>query len=175
MLRAMSDTVRRRAATLRFFAGVALAIVLGCALAAVDLWGGVRALGVGPKLLGVVVVASAALVVSGAVGWVLSWPREERLKRGLVAGGALSATAATLGGGLFAYYAARLGPSGALCHKAACAATREERERLLDEGLGPLFPVIDPAHECIALERERREGRPTEESRAVRAILRCDR
>lgn len=174
MLPAMSETLRRRAATLRFFAGVALAVVLGCALAAVDLWGGVRALGVGPKLLGVIVVTSAALVVSGAVGWVLSWPQEERQKRGLMAGGAVSAIAAGLGGGLFAYYAARLGPSGDLCQKAACAGTREERERLLDEGLGPLFPVIDPAYECIALERERREGRPTEESRAVRALFRCN-
>jgi hypothetical protein len=169
----MSETVRRRSAILRFFAGVALALVLGCALAAVDLWGGVRTLGVGPKLMGALVVAAAALVISGAAGWVLSWPKEERVKRGLVASAALAALAGAVGGGLFAYYVARLAPSADLCRKAACATTREERDRLLDEGLGPLFPVIDPAYECIALEGERREGRSTASSEAMRSTIPC--
>jgi hypothetical protein len=169
----VSDVARRRSSILRFFAGVALLLVLGCMLAAVDLWGGVRTLGVGPELLGVLVVAAAALVVSGAVGWVRSWPQEQRMKRALGALAALSAVGAIVGGGLFAYYVNRLSPSAALCRQAACAATRDERDRLLDEGLGPLFPVIDPASECIALERERREGRQTESSRAWRETVRC--
>jgi len=155
----MSEIVRRRSAVLRFVAGVGLAVLLGCAFAAVDLWGGVRTLGIGPRAFGVLVVASTALVVSGAVGWVLSWPEAERARRAFVAFAALAVVAGVSGGGLFAYYAARLTTSAETCRKAACASSRAERERLLDEGLGPLFPVIDPAHTCIELEDERRKSR----------------
>jgi hypothetical protein len=156
----MSELGRRRSAVLRFVAGVGLAVVLGCAFAAVDLWGGMRTLGIGPRVLGVLVVASTALVVSGAVGWVLSWPEAERARRAFMALAALAVVAGGSGGGLFAYYAARLTTSAETCRKAACASSRAERERLLDEGLGPLFPVIDPDYACIALEDERRKSRP---------------
>lgn len=170
--------IQRRAALIRFWAGVAAIVVLGCAFAAVDLWGGVRAIGVSPRLLGFSMVVAATLVVSGSVGWVRSWPAEERGKRTLFAALGLSAFAALVGGGLTAYYAARLGPSGAICRRAQCAQTRAERGRLLKEGLGPLFPVIDPGYACIELERERRA---LEASNACPTVVlddtpcRCDR
>jgi hypothetical protein len=155
----MSELVRRRSAVLRFVAGVGLAVLLGCAFAAVDLWGGVRTLGIGPRAFGALGIVSAALVVSGAVGWVLSWPEGERPRRVFMAVAALTVVAGVSGGGLFAYYAARLETSAETCRRAGCASTRAERERLLDEGLGPLFPVIDPDYACIALEGERRKSR----------------
>lgn len=149
----------RRSGLLLVIAGVVLSIVLGSLLAAVDLWGGVRSLGVRPRSLGVAFALAASLLGWGAVRWLRSWPAEERVKRGLQAALGLAALAAVLGGGLFAYYAARLRTSDAICARAQCALTRAERDALLDEGLGPLFPVIDPGGICLDLERERRDLR----------------
>ncbi len=163
-----ADVTARGVAIARFVGGVVWIVGLGCAFAAVDLWGGVRALGVGPRFLGISMVLAATLVLSGAVGWVRSWPLEERPRRALVAALALALFAAVGGGGLFAYYAARLRPSAVICGRAQCAATRAERDRRLQEGLGPLFPVIDPAYECVALERERRA---LESSRACPTVV----
>lgn len=136
--------------------GVLGGVFVGCALAAVDLWGGVRALPFGPKGLVAMVVVSGTLIVVGALGWVKTFPAELRLVRSLQALGGAAVLACALGGGLFAYYAQRRLPSGRICASAECATTRAAWEAKLDEGLGPLFPVIDPGSPCLALERERR-------------------
>lgn len=138
-------------------AGIASAIALGCAFAAVDLWGGPRALGIRPRGLAAMIVACAIAILAGAIGWIRSFPREQRLRRGLVALALLAAVGSLSGAGLFAYYAARLEPSDRICLRAQCELVSSERQRILNEGLGPLFPVIDPGSKCLLLERERRE------------------
>lgn len=147
----------RRRGVLLFSIGAAGAVVLGCALAAVDLWGGVRALPVRPRTFAVSAVACAVAIVAGAYLWLRSFPSEQRLLRGAQATGALALLAAVIGGGLFAYGAQRLRRSDEICLRAECATSRREREDLLREGKGPLFPVIDPGFECLRLEKERRD------------------
>ncbi|GEM_PF-3547963 len=134
-------------------------LALGCLFAAVDLWGGIHRLGVSPRTLGGLMLLGAGLLAAGVWRWLGAWPRELRLRRALQATGVLALLAAILGGGLFTYYALRLDVSAEICARAGCESTRASRERLLDEGLGPLFPVIDPAYACIELERQRRELR----------------
>jgi hypothetical protein len=153
------ERARRRSGLWLFAGGVATVLALGGLFAAVDLWGGIHTLGLSPRTLGSAMLLGAALLVAGVWRWLGSWPRELRLRRALQATGALALLATLLGGGLFGYYALRLGVSAEICARADCETTRAGRERLLDEGLGPLFPVIDPAYACIELERQRREHR----------------
>ena len=135
-----------------FGIGVLLLVAFGCVLAAYDLWGGVpRGLA---RPMGALAAFGAVLVVLGAVQWVRASPPGKRLRAALLSGAAAAVLAAGLGGGLFAYYAARLGSSARICRPGREAPLRAARDAALSEGLGPLFPVIDPSFECIAMKRE---------------------
>jgi len=132
--------------------GVLLLVAFGCVLAAYDLWGGVPRGLVRP--MGSVAAFGVLLVIAGAVQWVLAFPSGKRLRTALLSGAAVAVLAAGLGGGLFSYYAVRLDSSARICRPGRKVPLRAAREAALDEGLGPLFPVIDPSHECIEMKRE---------------------
>ena len=135
-----------------FFTGVAALITFGSVYAAYDLWGGV------PRNLWRVMQALAVLALSGTivggVRWIKSWPSEARLKASLRAVAVLGTLAALVGLGLFTYYVERRAPSRRICSKAQLTESLSERKKLLREGLGPLFPVIDPDSTCTELKRE---------------------
>lgn len=143
---------QRTRAALLFFAGVGAIVAFGSVYAAYDLWGGVpRGLW---RLMQGLVAAGVIGVGLGGVRWVRSWPEDQRLRATLRAALVLAVLAAAIGGALFTYYVERRGPSRAICLPAAFAPTLAERQERLAEGLGPLFPVIDPDSECLGLKRE---------------------
>src|SRR5688572_26834638 len=146
-------TARRRMFAGVFTVGVLLAIGFCCLLAAYDLWGGV------PRqwwpLARWLARGAALCVVTGGIGWLLAWPAGERLRAAMRAGIGLLVLAALGGAALWFHYAARWKTSRLVCAPALIASTRAEREAALREGLGPLFPIIDPHDSCLQLERER--------------------
>jgi len=143
---------RRFLAIMSFALGVLLLVAFGCVLAAYDIWGGVPRGLVRP--MGAVAAVGALLVVVGAVQWVLAFPPGKRLRVALLSGAAVAVLAIGLGGGLFSYYAVRLDTSTRICQPARKAPLRATRDAALSDGLGPLFPVIDPSFECIEMKRE---------------------
>lgn len=146
---------RRRIFAGVFALGVLLALAFGAVLAAYDIWGGVpRALWPVARRL---FIGAVLFVIAGGVGWVASWPAGERLRASLRAGLLLAGLGALGGGALFLHYLSRWDTSRRICAPALIAPTRAAREAALREGLGPLFPVIDPHSSCLQLERERRE------------------
>lgn len=151
----------RRISAAVFGAGILLAIVFGSVLATYDLWGGVpRTIWPVAQLL---VRVAVVCLIGGGVGWVRSWPPSERLRATVRAGAVLIALGAFGGGALFAHYASRWTTSRLICAPALIAPTRAAREAALREGLGPLFPLIDPHGSCLQLERERRQLQETGE------------
>lgn len=146
---------RRRSFAVLFAVGVALAVGFGCLLAAYDLWGGVpRALWPLARRL---FIGAGFAIVTGAIGWVTSWPKHERMVASLRAAAILAGVAAVSGAALWTHYAVRWKTSRLVCAPALVAPTRAAREAALREGLGPLFPVIDPHSSCLRLVREMRE------------------
>jgi hypothetical protein len=145
----------RRPGLALFFVGVGCAVAFGCFLAAYDIWGGIPR-GWWP-LAHALFIAALLFVVTGAFRWIVSFAPGERRRAVFRAVLALAGAAALIGGVLFAYYMMRWESSRRICAPALVAPTRAEREAARKEGLGPLFPVIDPNYACIQLERERIE------------------
>ncbi|MEZ4383232.1 MAG: hypothetical protein R3A79_18030 [Nannocystaceae bacterium] len=145
----MSERTR---AALLFFVGVAAFVTFAAIYAAYDLWGGVpRGLW---RFLSMSLVLGVLGVGFGGARWIQSWPAEERPRRALRAAIVLGAIAASVGGALYLYYDVRRETSRAICSPGHFAPTLQERQEILAEGLGPLFPVIDPDSECTALKRD---------------------
>jgi hypothetical protein len=145
----------RRLALALFVLGVTCAVGLGCLIAAYDLWGGVpRRLWWLARVLGVLAVS---LLVAGGTGWLRTFPPSARGKAAFRAVLVMAAIAAAAGAALWFHFVALRQSSRLVCAPALVAPTRAERDRALAEGLGPLFPVIDPHHSCWTLLRERDE------------------
>ncbi len=145
----------RRTYAVLFALGALSALAFGALLASYDLWGGIpRSLWPIARWL---LSGGVVLMAAGAVGWVTTWPRADRTRAVLRAVVVLAGLAALGGGALWFHYISRWETSRRICAPAVIATTRTERERALRDGLGPLFPIIDPNYACLELERERRD------------------
>jgi len=147
--------LRRRAFAGIFVIGVLLATAFGCMLAGYDIWGGI------PRELwrtaGGLLAGAFICVTIGIIGWVHSWPKHARGRALLRAAVFLLGVGALSGAALWMHYVSRWKTSRLICAPALVATSRAAREAALREGLGPLFPVIDPHGTCLELERDRRK------------------
>lgn len=137
-----------------FVLGLLCFVAVGALVAAYDIWGGVP-----PHLwtrARTLAMVGAGAVVLGGVSWFFSVPKGQRLRDAAWTLGTLVLVGAASAAALFIHYTVRWDKSHKICAPALITSTRPARDAALKEGLGPLFPVIDPHHSCIQLERERR-------------------
>ena len=137
-----------------FALGLLLTIAFGCLLAAYDLWGGVpRQLWPTARWL---LRGGVACLLTGGVGFIWSHPAGQRARALWKSALALAALGTLGGAALWFHYLSRWKTSRLICAPALIAPERATREAALRDGLGPLFPVIDPHGSCLTLLREQR-------------------
>jgi hypothetical protein len=137
-----------------FVLGLLCFAAIGALVAAYHDWGGVP-----PHLwmkAKTVAMGGAGGVALGGLGWFFAVPMGQRLRDAGWALGTILLAGIASGAALFLHYSLRLDTSHKICAPALITSTRASRDAALQQGLGPLFPVIDPHPSCVQLERERR-------------------